>query len=1594
MAAVANATASASAVASPAKATATAAAARPSTAKPATARAATTRSAAAVATAAAEPTPAEAAAAAVRADEAGATPPSVAPSAADAAPPQGLADAPVDALDELPAEFGASFVAGACDGATDADAMSVAAPTSAPVAAAEVPATAATPPADEGGAPARATPARATPARATPARASASVTGATAKAAAPAPVAAPGAASDAAATALSPPATALSPPAAAGEPTQAALNWVADGVGLPAEPLRLAVDLHALRLDESVRLELQEQGLLRLWVEVALAPAALLPQPASTERVTLPPQPGALGSTIEMPLRSPLSLNPIELSPKGEGARALAYALRSNVPTTACMRLTLFGSEQGAKSTPVVLCEASVALPQLLRRNADLRRAPLQMYASNGRPLAAVVFTLTAVETLQKLFKAAARLTGVAPAAAPSAPLSGSDGAPSAAPADEQSTVAQRRAAREARAAAVPPLPLSTALPVVALDDAAADVGVPKLPVRLELLMQSLEVAATVCDDARVGRLQIAIDVTGLSEGAALSPRLRKPPPGRRTALDHSALVPIYDPSYAVRCVRVAKEASRVKEQALLSAIYSAPASAAASTAASGPASGPASGSVTVGAFGRSVNTDPGAAGASLGSSRTLLPPPVPVTSTRLPVSFRPAMSSASAYAGGERAPPRLVSMRAPTDVAFTVRLTGIGRGGVISLASATVSLTALLAAAPEPLEISLRETPAADGFSSAVAAGGPPSQPPQSSKGYASASLWLSAKVLLRELPAMSAPPPTQRANEPQVCCEVHSIRLPLRGPPPTVGMGGGGAVGAVMGATAAAAAAVAPLSSQLLPPPELAEMHTAWIAISMPGLAQPCCSETFRVAELVRSATLIAPPPSASTRAEGASINLSTLGAGADGRGGAPGTPSRTTVGRNSWRAASEAVLGRGASASTAMAWSSRLPLSALALVELYGHGSEPFDTLRAHLVKGLAVIAAGGTAREYGQLAERGRAGAGASPNSSPQHVNMVSPQRRATPREGRDGGSADVTGPMGAGTGVLLELRGAGRNGHAVVASLRLSLLEILEMSSGADVVSAPLRLRSPRNGSLVAEIDASITFKRAVDALRGVATPLLTNPSLLGMGSGVPGIGQSGAAVAVGAGEGCLLVYASRTLAGLFPTSAWLEVDLRRAFGTLLRSASRPAATGRVDFELRELLFVADASAAQRRLAAVLDPRAPAAASEVRFSVYCTAMPRGSSAPPPKPRRLRMSPGGTITHSAAAPDGASDSAGHAAGGGHGHISAPDEAQALADLEDAEAAEREASRAAVPQESSRCLLGTCVVSLRRILREGYEPLTEPLDLRDEGGELAGQLHVTLLAKDAVQRARRAMLARTAAQAELWVGAEGLALSPAFTSRELTRDLSIVWIEVRVEIEGRLVESSAQTMLSSPKHKLPRSSGAAAAAAGGSLGGGLGGGIISMGLRGCLIFAVGSPVRVALQRALKRSGSGAGAALSFHLYVTTPDAVAVERRPVGSARVGLADLIAATGNAAVHAAGRANAAAAGEGAYKATTDGTPILVSLRDENEELVGSLAVDVDGLDALRALAADKVGEKAPSATNFKEDLISPRTLKFLYSNEA
>ena len=108
---------------------------------------------------------------------------------------------------------------------------------------------------------------------------------------------------------------------------------------------------------------------------------------------------------------------------------------------------------------------------------------------------------------------------------------------------------------------------------------------------------------------------------------------------------------------------------------------------------------------------------------------------------------------------------------------------------------------------------------------------------------------------------------------------------------------------------------------------------------------------------------------------------------------------------------------------------------------------------------------------------------------------------------------------------------------------------------------------------------------------------------------------------SGAAVAIGAGEAFLLMKNSAlSRAGLLPTSVWVEVDLRRPLGQLLRSGSLAGGASRLEFDLRELLYVADGSLQQRRLAAALHPHAPAHASTVGFAVYCTATRRAESYP--------------------------------------------------------------------------------------------------------------------------------------------------------------------------------------------------------------------------------------------------------------------------------------------------------------------------------------------------------------------------------------
>ena len=88
----------------------------------------------------------------------------------------------------------------------------------------------------------------------------------------------------------------------------------------------------------------------------------------------------------------------------------------------------------------------------------------------------------------------------------------------------------------------------------------------------------------------------------------------------------------------------------------------------------------------------------------------------------------------------------------------------------------------------------------------------------------------------------------------------------------------------------------------------------------------------------------------------------------------------------------------------------------------------------------------------------------------------------------------------------------------------------------------------------------------------------------------------------------------------------------------------------------------------------------------------------------------------------------------------------------------------------------------------------------------------------------------------------------------------------------------------------------------------------------------------------------------------------------------------------LAAATAHSSGLAASKAGAVASrppgggGGGPSTATSDGTPLQISLRDERDELVGSLAADIDGLDALRTLAADKSAAEALSEARLQDEL--------------
>ena len=108
-----------------------------------------------------------------------------------------------------------------------------------------------------------------------------------------------------------------------------------------------------------------------------------------------------------------------------------------------------------------------------------------------------------------------------------------------------------------------------------------------------------------------------------------------------------------------------------------------------------------------------------------------------------------------------------------------------------------------------------------------------------------------------------------------------------------------------------------------------------------------------------------------------------------------------------------------------------------------------------------------------------------------------------------------------------------------------------------------------------------------------------------------------------------------------------------------------------------------------------------------------------------------------------------------------------------------------------------------------SLRRMLIEGFEPLTEPLDLVDDDGQPAGMLSVTLLARDALGRARRSSL-RGPGTIEIWVGAETLLVAP--TLRAALSNAAL-WLEIHLEL-GNVSTPSQQQHASDGgnKHEAP--------------------------------------------------------------------------------------------------------------------------------------------------------------------------------------
>ena len=482
----------------------------------------------------------------------------------------------------------------------------------------------------------------------------------------------------------------------------------------------------------------------------------------------------------------------------------------------------------------------------------------------------------------------------------------------------------------------------------------------------------------------------------------------------------------------------------------------------------------------------------------------------------------------------------------------------------------------------------------------------------------------------------------------------------------------------------------------------------------------------------------------------------------------------------------------------------------------------------------------------------------------------------------------------TAAAAASASVVIDLVATGRGGQRVVGSAELALQEAFVGSRGGDLLRKPARLYSER-GQTIAEVSVSLALLGALTAVHEAVRPLRGQPS------------QKGAAIAIGAGEAYLL-QRSGPIRKLNPTRIWLEVDMRRACATLLRSGARPAYEASVDFGLKELLFVADGSPQQARLSALLDPATPSAHADVIFSVYGTPARREDA-----------------------------------------------------TEEGEAEGAPASGGVAPPAAPPALVGRGRVSLLELHRSGGEMVCLPLELRDSEGSVCGILSVSLLAREALLAARQHAL-RASRSAQLWLGCEGLSLTRTAVDDPY---VAAVWLECELQAHGATSDS-----LASRRQVIKRRPVAAAAADGGG-GGGMRLELhfkesVGVAAGSELHTAIKKAVRRSGGVATQASPSGPSEPCVVFRLMAAGVASAVPHRAVPLHAPGASASAEQAGRlpgGSSRELGRAKLRLGEALLHGSTTDAIQLPLEIRDSRGILMGALYAHTEGLGGLRRQAA-------------------------------